>query len=460
MAKQKPGWLTSKKERLSYYLFFAGQLIFNTFVMTYVLTLLLNNGVNELLAGAIILAPKIWDAVNDTLFGFIVDKMRFKNGRYLPWIKLSAILMPLATIFLFSAPSGLSVTGKCIWVIVGYIIWDSSYTISDTPIYALSTSMTNNMDERTTILSLRGITGALGGIVASIMIPLLYGQNGANLGWSVTAIIMGVIGGLCMLPVGFVAKERFDGEKDEEASFGDLFRALLQNKNLFAIITVRFLFLLTYTMQVLNPIFSEYVMGNETVGSLLALLISVPTIILAVVLPMLCRRFDKTHMLVFFMALYAVTSIVQYFVGYSSMVMFLLFTTIRSVGYGGFTSLAFMFIPDCIEYGQYTTGQRNAGTSFCLQTFVSKLNSAIISSLTAFIIAAMGFSATNVTAQGKDGVWFTYTIFAAVGSIIAIPILLKFYKLRDKDVAHIIDCNNGVISKEECENRMAQGRKK
>ena len=59
MKKHKTGWLTSKGERLSYYLFFAGQLIFNTIVMSYVLTLLLNNGVNEVLAGAIILAPKI-----------------------------------------------------------------------------------------------------------------------------------------------------------------------------------------------------------------------------------------------------------------------------------------------------------------------------------------------------------------------------------------------------------------
>ena len=454
MKKHKEGWLTSKGERLSYYLFFAGQLIFNTIVMSYVLTLLLNNGVNEVLAGAIILAPKIWDAINDTLFGFIIDKVRFKGGRFLPWIKLSAILMPLATVFLFSVPGSLSVTGKCIWIVIGYVLWDTSYTISDTPIYALSTSMTNNMDERTTILSLRGVTGAIGGLLAAVLIPLLYGQNGANLGWSVTAIIVSVIGLACMLPVGFVAKERFDAEKEEEASFKELFTALIQNKNLFVIIGVRFIFLLTYTVQVLNPIFCEYVMGNETIASLLALLISVPSIVLSVVLPMLCRRFDKVHMLVAFMLIFAVPSILQYFVGYESLAIFLLITTIRAIGYAGFTALIFMFIPDCIEYGQYTTGQRNAGTSFCLQTFVSKLNSAVISSLTAFIIAAMGFSATNVTEAGKDGVWFTYTIFTAIGSIIAIPLLLKFYTLRDKDVKEMIACNNGEISKEECEKRL------
>jgi len=456
MKKHKSEWLTSKGERLSYYLFFAGQLIFNTIVMSYVLTLLLNNGVNEVLAGAIILAPKIWDAVNDTLFGFVIDKVRFKGGRFLPWIKVSAILMPLATIFLFSVPGSLSVTGKCIWIVIGYILWDTSYTISDTPIYALSTSMTNNMDERTTILSLRGVTGAIGGLLAAVLIPLLYGQNGANLGWSVTAIIVSVIGLACMLPVGFVAKERFDAEKEEEASFKELFAALIQNKNLFVIIGVRFIFLLTYTVQVLNPIFCEYVMGNETIASLLALLISVPSIVLSVVLPMLCRRFDKVHMLVVFMVIFAVPSILQYFIGYESLAIFLLITTIRAIGYAGFTALIFMFIPDCIEYGQYTTGQRNAGTSFCLQTFVSKLNSAIISSLTAFIIAAMGFSATNVTEAGKDGVWFTYTIFTAIGSIIAIPLLLKFYTIRDKDVKEMIACNNGEITKEECEKRLSK----
>ena len=456
MKKHKSDWLTSRGERLSYYLFFAGQLIFNTIVMSYVLTLLLNNGVNEVLAGAIILAPKIWDAVNDTLFGFVIDKVRFKGGRFLPWIKVSAILMPLATIFLFSVPGSLSVTGKCIWIVIGYILWDTSYTISDTPIYALSTSMTNNMDERTTILSLRGVTGAIGGLLAAVLIPLLYGQNGANLGWSVTAIIVSVIGLACMLPVGFVAKERFDAEKEEEASFKELFAALIQNKNLFVIIGVRFIFLLTYTVQVLNPIFCEYVMGNETIASLLALLISVPSIVLSVVLPMLCRRFDKVHMLVVFMVIFAVPSILQYFIGYESLAIFLLITTIRAIGYAGFTALIFMFIPDCIEYGQYTTGQRNAGTSFCLQTFVSKLNSAIISSLTAFIIAAMGFSATNVTEAGKDGVWFTYTIFTAIGSIIAIPLLLKFYTLRDKDVKEMIACNNGEITKEECEKRLSK----
>ena len=56
-----------------------------------------------------------------------------------------------------------------------------------------------------------------------------------------------------------------------------------------------------------------------------------------------------------------------------------------------------------------------------MQTFVSgKLNSALISPCLAFVIAAMGFRASDVTEQGKDGVWFTFTIFALL-DVLAIP---------------------------------------
>ena len=132
---------------------------------------------------------------------------------------------------------------------------------------------------------------------------------------------------------------------------------------------------------------------------------------------------------------------------------------VRCVGYGGFTGLSFMFVPDCIEYGQYVSGQRNEGVAFSLQTFVSKLNSALISTVSAFVIAAMGFRASDVTEQGKDGVWFTFTIFAAVGCVLAIPLLMKAYTLRDRDVACMISCNNGEITRTECEEKIRKGKK-
>lgn len=460
MKKRKEGWCATGPERFTYVLFFAGQLISNALVGSFILTYLLNLGIGEVMAGSILLLPKVWDAVNDTLFGFIVDKVKFKKGRFLPWIRISSVLMPLAVIFLFSVPTGLNATMKCAWVILGYILWDTCYTMSDAPIYALSTSMTNNMDERTSILSYRGISGAIGGLATAIVVPLLYGSNGANLGWMKTAVVMGVVAAVCMLPASFVVKERFHGEIEEEVGFKELLQGLVKNKNLFVIIIVRFLFLLTFTLEVLSPVFAFYVLGNETMGALITMMISLPMLVLAVVTPILCRRFDKVHLLVFFMAVFAGGCVVQYFAGYANMPVFLVLNALRSIGYGGFTGLSFMFVPDCIEYGQYVTGHRNEGVAFSLQTFVGKLNSALISTVSAYMIAALGFNAANVTEQGKEGVWFCFTIFAALGCVAAIPLLLKAYTLRDKDVACMIACNNGEMSRDECERRMNERKRK
>lgn len=446
--KRKKDWVTRPIERIAYVIYFIGQLIFNVIVSSYTLVYLLNAGISEVTAGAILLAPKIIDAIDDTFFGILVDKVRFKKGRFLPWIKLASILMPLATIFFFSMPFSASVTVKSIWVIIGYILWDICYTMCDAPIYALSTSMTNNMDERNSILSYTRISGGVGGMLASIMIPMMYGENGMNLGWSKTAIIISIIGAVLMLPAGFVIKERYHGEK-EEVSFKQLFASLFENKNLVVIILVRFIFMLTMSAEVLSSVFAQYVLGNETLGSLLTMAISMPVIILSFFLPALLRKFDKVHMHAFFMVVYVIGSIVQYFVGYSNLTAVMILSAIRGIGYGGFSTLSFMFVPDCIEYSQFTTGRRNEGVSFALQTFVNKLNAAIISSISAFFLAMMGFSATNVTTQGQHGVWITYTILSALGGIVAIPLLLKCYKLRDNKVAIMMKANNGEISKEE-----------
>ncbi|GHV15935.1 sodium:galactoside symporter [Spirochaetia bacterium] len=449
MDKKSSLWHTSGKERFAYAVYFSGQLIFYTMVASFTLTYLLNAGLNEIMVGSILVIPKIWDAVNDTLFGVVVDKVHFKKGRFMPWVRLSAILLPAATILFFSMPKGISETAQIIWVIVGYILWDSAYTVSDVPIYALSTSMTSDIAERTSILSVTRITGAMGGIAISILVPSLYGANGANLGWSLTAIVLSVLGFICMLPICLFGKERFHAEQVKESSLKDMWNGFRKNKYLLVFQIARFICNFTITLDVLNAVFAQYVIGDETFGSVMSMAIGLPTIIVAMFIPMIARKWDKVYVTAFFMAFFALVSIAQYFIGYQNHTTVLLLTALKCMGYGGYMTLSYMFVPDCIEYGQYKTGKRNEGVSFGLQTFVSKLDSALVATIGAFIISILGFSSQNVTVQGKNAVWFAITIFTAIGPAIAIPILLLTYKLRDKYVKVMSSCNNGEITREE-----------
>lgn len=148
------------------------------------------------------------------------------------------------------------------------------------------------------------------------------------------------------------------------------------------------------------------------------------------------------------MALYVAGSVLLYFAGYRNLGVPLFLSAVRGIGCSGASALSFMFVPDCIEYSQFSNGRRNEGVSFALQTFVNKLNTAIISSVSAFFLAMLGFSAANVTPQGQQGVWIAYTILSAIGGLAAIP-LLKGYRLRDRQVAVMMKANNNEITREE-----------
>ena len=100
---------TSRRERISYYLYFFGQNMFYMIIASYISIFLLNHGVSETLAASVIFAPQIWDVINDVIFGRIVDKCHFKGGKFMPWLKVSWILIPLTTIFIYPRHNSCSI---------------------------------------------------------------------------------------------------------------------------------------------------------------------------------------------------------------------------------------------------------------------------------------------------------------------------------------------------------------
>ena len=128
------------KEKLSYGLYFMGQNIFFGIVgmMT---TYFTDIGIAAATVAVVALITKVWDAINDPIFGMLMDKIKFKRGKFIPWLRISLVAIPLATIFMFVIPSGLPMMVKAVWATIGYMLWDTAYTICDVPIFGLVTTM-------------------------------------------------------------------------------------------------------------------------------------------------------------------------------------------------------------------------------------------------------------------------------------------------------------------------------
>ncbi len=438
---------TNLKERLSYGGFFVGQNIIYILVIQYLMLFYTDTvGLPVALVGTLFLVTKVWDAINDPIMGVIVDRVHFKGGKFKPWINFSGIMLPVVTFLMFLDPGNTTVV-KVGYAFLTYILWDTMYTISDIPIFALSTAMTDNVQERVRILSIGRLAAGLAALIASVLtMPLV-----TKMGWGKAVCLLCFISLIVMLPIRFFAKERFKvaDEKSSEVGFKQMFQALLRNKYLLTFYAAFFFSSVFAVGGAVSSYFAIYALGNKNLISVLALCGVLPALVIPIVLPGLINKFGKRNILLVSSGSYVAFCILYYFVGYSSLPVVFLFTALNGMMMQVPRMMAGMVTSDCVEYGAYTTGQRIEGIAFAMQTFANKLSGAFASSVASFMLAYIGY-VPNVeqSEQTIRGIWNMVTLIPPIGYAFMFLIILFFYKLSDAEVQSMTNENNQKMRKE------------
>lgn len=463
-------WQTSLRERNSYLVYFVGQNMFYQLIAGFLTTYLMMTGVNMLKAGTVVMAVKVWDAVNDALFGALFDKVQFKSGKKcLPWVRISTVFIPLASIFLFAIPTGSSETVKLAWFAVAYLLWDTAYTICDVPIYTMVTTITSNLDERNTLMARRPILAGIG-MGATTIAFTIFPSESVGLSYTLTAVIVSILATVTMIPIGVYGKERnYDpNSRDENFTIRQMFSYLVRNKYLLVYYGGYIAANALLTNNTLSLIASYYLFGNSMFNLVIGALSIVPQLILALVLPSILRRVDKFKAYVACNIANIVLGFIIFFGGYENVVFFLIFTVLRSIPASAIGIMNFMFTPDCAEYGRYKTGTDAKGITFAIQTFSAKITSAVASSLGMLIlgffhwqeVSASSFEELQAlgvtqTPEALRGLWITYALVPVLGYVVAL-VFYAFYKLNDKDVQIMAAVNAGELSREEAEKQLSR----
>ncbi len=458
MAKVKEQYVNSTGERYAYGFYFFGQLIFYIIVSSFLQLYLTNIGIPAAVVGVIFMFAKVWDAINDPMFGVIVDKTNLKAGKYLPWIRISSFLIPLATIFLFAIPSGVSPQIKIFWAAFGYILWDTSYTICDVPIFALATSMTNNVKERDNLFIINRFFGLMGGLITLLLVPMLY----PNIGWTATIIIIAVVGMLTMIPVGYRCKERFVVPQENSPTIKELFHYLIKNKPLLIFSAAIIVMSITNTAGTMQAYTAIYCLGGPEWITIMALVSTLPTLIVVAFAQKIISKVEKKPILLVSVSVNLALGIVLYFIGYENHVLFLLICLIRSIFSSMLSVITVMFVADCAEYGNFVTGKRAQGVAFSVQTFTAKITAAISSTIGMFLLGIIGFQSGSEVVQDSATIawiWKFYTLVPVVSGSAAVLILLIGYQLSNKEVSIMLKCNQGEITKEEANALLKNDRK-
>ena len=165
------------KEAMGYMLGDSG----NLFVLTYVSSFLKVFyteilGINTTKAARLFLVTRLWDAINDPIWGAIVAKRPpKKDGKYRPYLKWIAIPVALAQLACFYDITRHTSSPVIILVFayVTYISFGMLYTGINVPFGSLASVITDDPEGRTLLSTFRSIGGGIGGAAPLLLAPFI-----------------------------------------------------------------------------------------------------------------------------------------------------------------------------------------------------------------------------------------------------------------------------------------------
>ncbi len=478
----KIGWLTTGKERRSYYFGYAGFGLMSNIVQGSLSTFLLLSGINLSVIAIIIFAMKFIDAVDDVIFGFLVDRVKFTNkgrlgkwlskGIYLPFIKVFVLALPLAGIFLYRMPLSMSDPLKVLWFCLGYLLFDISYTAVDLPVNAMITTITDNQEERTRIIAYRYYPLILIGLLVSVMSTVLISEKvGVPIGLVVPAMLIFVIPSV--IPILFNVKEHNprqikEAGSDKKYTFRDMLQYLKSNKYLTILVSGSLILGVFSTGSSVSIFSSYYLFHSATFALVYTAATFVPMMLVPITIAALAKKHDKFRTGITFASIAVVMGAIIYFVGYSNPVLHVALVVLAAIPVLLPVAAFAFLIPNCVEYGKYKSGIDGVGITFAINSFTSKVVTAFSAALATFALGRFGWVAIKATSfadlQARNitqsdlalkGLWFVNWAIPTFGVLLGVLVWSQ-YKLRDKDVDVMIRANKGEITHEEAEALMSR----
>ncbi|MGP6139765.1 MULTISPECIES: MFS transporter [unclassified Jeotgalibaca] len=398
-------------------------------------------GISAYWGGMIFLLTKIIDAVTDTLIGTYVDSRKVgPKGKFRPFILYGTGFLAASTVLAFFAPD-LNEGAKVVFAFATYNLMSVAYTVVNIPYGSLSSVMTVNSEERTSLAVFRNLGGTGASLLAGIVVlPLVNLFDTPTVGYPAAVAIIALFGVAFHLVCYRNTKERYVSTKAREKGDGiKAVKNLLTNKE--------FLVLAAYTILTIGAMFLkmgiqlyyfQYVLGNQNLVALvstLSIVALVPSIFLSTTL---VRKFGKKQLSIFGMFFFGVFELVNFFFAGDNVTFFLIVNVLSYTCLSFANTVSFAFAADLIDYSQWKHGMRTEGIIYSGYSFVRKIAQAVAGFVPGIALTMIGYVANQAqTADTISGMQFTYFLIPAIASFIGVILFQFGYKLTDQKHAEI-----------------------
>lgn len=439
--------ITERKDNVSnlkvmaYGLGSLGNNMIYAFIATYLLVFYTEVfGIGANLIAIMFLVARIWDGLNDPIMGIIVDNTKTRWGRFRPYLLFVPFIMAITTVLCFLNPD-LSDRGKLIYAYITYIAWGMSFTAMDIPYWSMSAAITQDPVVRNKVVMVPRTLAMVGFLIVNVLTLPLVKLTGS---WTTVAIIYSFFAVVFTLVTFFFVEERVSVKREKRQTLKDVLGLFKANKPLRMLI---------YSMLILEGVnairlamtyyYLRYNLGSEDVIPIFLGLYLLMNVVGALAAPIIAKATGKKTVAIVSIALTTITSVGMFLTGYGTLGFIFLWNIIGAIAMGASNIVMTSMIADCVEYGQWKTGNRAEGMVFSTNIFKTKLASALGGALGAYALHWAGYIPD--VAQTKETLDIIHLSFTLIPGIIAgislIPILK--YDLTEKKYKEILaELNN------------------
>ena len=430
------------KEGLGYAFGDAGNLFILTYVSSYLKVFYTDVlKVAESKISTLLLISRLWDAVNDPMWGSIVAKRKpSKEGKFRPYLKWIAIPVSVFAVLCFVNFREFTNNESLVTFLMyaTYIGFGMMYTAINIPYGSLASVITDDPEGRTLLSTFRSVGAGLGGAIPLLIGPMIIytvtGQNAQGMdiksadagGMIKFGLLMGVLSIFFYFFCYGATKERISSPETPQTDTKKTYLGMIKSRPF----VVAALSGILISGQLQFASLNQYLYKNYFENTDLSIIGTVanylPMVIMILFMPKLVKRFGKKELCGFGTFFSALAAILMLFIvpkcdrlG-NAPVIFMIFMFIIGFGYSFVSITNWAIITDVIDYQEYKTGIRSESEVYAVYTFCRKLGQTLadvggmkLLSAVAGYDGAVHGSAGYVEGVG-EGILFVCTLIPAI----------------------------------------------
>ena len=340
---------------------------------------------------AIMVAARIFDALNDPIMGNIIERTRTRWGKFKPWLVIGILTTSVVIYLAFNV----QLQGWAfVWFFgIIYFAYSITYTMHDISYWGMVPALSSDADTRNQYTSRATLFAGIGGMMAAAFIPMFTAGDSAIGGNAVTAygriaLIIAILGPVFLAFTVFGVQEQrnYNDDPVPPVSFKKIISTITGNDQL---MWISLIFLLQQVGNgiVLSGIGQTYIyveFGYKgiffTAFQMLGMAV---TALLMIFYPTTSRHLNRKKLMSVLMVVSTVGYVIMLLAGLvlgTGNVKFILITLgymLANFGQYGFYLIMMISIMNTVEYNEYLHGTRDEGIVSSLRPFLTKMASAL-----------------------------------------------------------------------------------